>query len=215
MEDCCKKKNEKETHDKEVKTHEENNLLVNKNVVIVASIAFVILFVFAVYMIVKPNPIQNTQNSGNTNTGMDSQGFNSYEEMMEAHHGGSEASTGVGGCGQEPAPHDSAIVGTGEKSNYDVTYDQAGYNLLLGYAKSVNLNSEQTKKIVGLNAEIPCCGFKTLQAEGNCECGHHVALYGLAKLLASKNYSRENIQMEMDKWKQIFYPNGNPGTGGC
>lgn len=215
MEDCCKKKSEK--NEKDVKVNEENNVLVNKNVAIVASVAFVILFIFAVYMIVKPNPIQNTgvQNMDNVNAGGDYQGFSSYEEMMEAHHGGSEASTGVGGCGQETAPHDSAIVGTGEKSDYGITYDQAGYNLLLGYAKSVNLNSAQTKKIVGLNAEIPCCGFKILQAEGNCECGHHVALYGLAKLLASKDYSRENIQMEMDKWKQIFYPNGNPGTGGC
>jgi len=208
MEDCCKKKNDE--NKKEVKS--EDNLIVNKNVVIAASAAFVILFIFAVYMVVKPDPIGGKIVES---TEGDFQGFNSYEEMMEAHHGGNADSSGVGGCGPEVNSHDAPVSGTGEKLEYGLTYDQAGYNQLLGYAKSINLDNEQTNKIVGLNVEIPCCGFKTLQAEGNCECGHHVAMYGLAKLLVSKGYSRDKIQVELNKWGQLFYPNGNPGTGGC
>jgi len=175
-------------------------------------IVLVAILVFSVYWISKPKGVEITGAA----TGP-YQGFNSYEEMMEAHHGKDAGqSQGVGGCGQEVAPsHDSPVIGTGEKSEYGITYDQAGYNQLMSYAQSVQLNSEQTKKTVGLNVEIPCCSFKTLQAKDNCECGHHVALYGLAKLLSSKNYSREQIQGEIDKWKFVFFPNGQGNTGGC
>jgi len=46
--------------------------------------------------------------------------------------------------------------------------------------------------------------------------GHHVALVGLAKLLASKGYDKDEIQKEIDVWKNIFYPNGvDSGAGAC
>ncbi len=143
------------------------------------------------------------------------QGFNSYEEMMAAHHGGSQGGGDSAGCGGVAEGSVKAEF-AGQTSDYGVTYDDAGYQKLLGYAKSINLDAAQTKLIVGLDVQIPCCGFKTLQASGNCECGHHVALYGLAKLLASKGYTSDQIQSEIDKWKQVFYPAGSDsGAGGC
>lgn len=145
---------------------------------------------------------------------MSSEGFSSYEEMMAAHHpaGGSGSDSpgcgGVDGSGQNPY--------AGQTSEYGLSYDDAGYQKLLGDAKSINLDSAQTKLIVGLNIELPCCGVKTLQASGNCECGHHQAMFGLAKRLASNGYDREQIQSELNKWKQVFYPAGAGGsTGGC
>ncbi len=138
------------------------------------------------------------------------QGFSSYEEMMAAHHG--PQSSG-GGCGfsEEGVPSSSKVGGVSE---YGISYDQKGYDELLKYAV-LSLDATQTSKVVGLDVSIPCCGFSKLQASGNCECGHHTALFGLAKLLASKGYEKQAIQSEIDRWKEIFYPNGAAGTGGC
>lgn len=172
------------------------------------------LLIVAVYWVSKPKTT-----AGAASTGMSSEGFSSNEEMMEAHHGKKAANGGsVGECGSEAptASHDSPVQGSGEKAEYGVTYDNAGYQELMGYAKSITLTDTQTTLIVGLDASIPCCGFKMLQATGNCECGHHQALYGLAKLLASKDYSQDQIQFEMNKWKKVFFPEGAGGnTGGC
>ncbi len=138
------------------------------------------------------------------------QGFSSYEEMMQAHHGGSQS----GGCGMEEGAAPSQFA-TGELTGYGVTLDNAGYEELLE-ANSIKLSAEQQRKIIGLDIQLPCCGFQKIQASGNCECGHHVAMVGLAKLLASKGYDRGQIQNEIDIWKNIFYPNGvESGAGAC
>jgi len=150
--------------------------------------------------------------------GMPSEGFSSYEEMMEAHHGGSSISaSNSDGCGGVAAPSSSVELPSfaGQTSEYGITYDSAGYDQLLKTAQ-MRISAEQTKEIVGLNIQMPCCGVTTLQASGNCGCGHHVALEGLAKLMASKGYTFDQIQPEIDKWKQIFYPGGvESGAGAC
>ncbi|MEK6887649.1 MAG: hypothetical protein AABX14_01760 [Candidatus Aenigmatarchaeota archaeon] len=100
-------------------------------------------------------------------------------------------------------------------NQYGVPLTQAGYDQLLGYDKSISLDSTQMKSYVGLDVEMPCCGFKTLQATGNCGCGHHVALSGLAKLLISKGYSRDQVQNEINSWKDVFFGNNAINMGGC
>lgn len=96
-----------------------------------------------------------------------------------------------------------------------VPFTQAGYNQLLGYDKSINLDSTQMKSYVGLDVEMPCCGFKTLQAAGNCGCGHHMALSGLAKLMISNGYSQDQVQNEINSWKDVFFGNNVVDMGGC
>ncbi|MBI4016193.1 MAG: hypothetical protein HY363_00695 [Candidatus Aenigmarchaeota archaeon] len=165
--------------------------------------------------------VAGTSGSAGASDGGDhsTDGFSSYDEMMKAHHPeGAGGSSGSDGCGGVPSSggHDSPFVGSGEKSEYGITYDNAGYEQLLAMSNSITLNGGQTQKIVGLDITLPCCGVRTLQASSNCECGHHVAMFGLAKLMISKEYSREEIQAELDKWKQIFYPEGgSANTGGC
>lgn len=148
------------------------------------------------------------------------QGYNSYEEMMEAHHPkGGQAKEGQAMSGGEDNPGCGGVTNAStEVSSYGLTYNDAGYQELLSDAKRVTLTPDQGKNIVGLNVEIPCCGVKTLQASGNCECGHHVALFGLAKRLALQGYTRDVIQLEIGKWKNVFYPGGieaKGNTGGC
>ncbi len=146
-------------------------------------------------------------------------GFGSYEEMMEAHHGGSAGGmstghdSGLGGCGGETTGSGSAA--TGNKSSYGVTYDNAGYDQLLAFEKSIQLSAEQKKTITGLNVQMPCCGYAQLDPDNNCGCGHHIALLGLAKLLASKGWDRNAIQTEMNVWNALFYPEGGGNMGGC
>ncbi len=144
----------------------------------------------------------------------DYDGYSSYEEMMAAHHGGGAASgsSDSSGCGMESAPSSDK---PGPMTSYGITRDGVGYQKLLEYAGSVQLTAAQTQTIVGLDVQIPCCGFTTLQASDNCQCGHHVALYGLAKLLASKGWAKTDIQAEINEWKDVFYPNGQTGAGGC
>lgn len=183
----------------------------SRNVIGIGLVAlFAALLVVSVVWVAKPA-------STAAPTGMSTDGFSSYEEMMAAHHGGGAAqASSEGGCGGVPQPHEGVSATAGAMSEYGITYDNAGYEQLLKAAKDVSLSAEQTSTIVGLDVQIPCCGFTTLQASGNCECGHHVALYGLAKLLASKGYDRAKIQDEINKWKPVFYPEGSSGnTGGC
>ena len=130
------------------------------------------------------------------------QGYSSYEEMMQAHHGGSGDMSGS--CG-------GVTVQSGEKSEYGITYDQTGYQQLVKY-NSLSLTNDQANTIIGLNVQIPCCGFEKILASGNCGCEHHLALYGLAKFLATKGYDRNYIQTEIDKWKTIF---DQSNIGGC
>ena len=140
------------------------------------------------------------------------QGYSSYEEMMQAHHGGEVQQDS--GCGMDSGPSASKFA-TGEVTDYGISLDNKGYQDLLGYA-DLRLDGVQSEKIIGFDIEIPCCGFQKIQANGNCECGHHVALVGLAKLLASKGYDKDEIQKEIDVWKNIFYPNGvDSGAGAC
>ena len=180
------------------------------SVAVIAALAGIIIAMgFQLYAAPKTTGYATANDNAAAN---DNQGFSSYEEMMAAHHGG--ASAADSGCGMESGPSQSAFA-TGELTGYGVTLDNKGYQQLLEYSK-ISLDSAQQKKIVGLDIEMPCCGFQKIQATGNCECGHHVALVGLAKLLASKGYESDAIQKELDVWKNIFYPNGvDSGAGAC
>ncbi len=195
----------------------------NKVVGVVVVLGLFVALAFTIIFAGRASTVANTGATGAAVTGdvtgdHSTDGFSSYEEMMKAHHpdqGAAGAATGD--CGGVPSSsHDGVSATNGEMSAYGVTYDNAGYEQLLAAANSVTLNSGQTKSIVGLDITLPCCGVRTLQASGNCECGHHVAMFGLAKLMTSKSYTRDQIQAELDKWKQIFYPEGgSANTGGC
>ncbi|HLD49130.1 MAG TPA: hypothetical protein VJB11_02100 [archaeon] len=103
----------------------------------------------------------------------------------------------------------------GTQTEYGVAFTQEGYNQLLNDEKTIKLDSEQLKSYVGLDVLLPqCCAFQFLQASGNCECGHHLALSGLAKRMITKGYDKQNVQKEIDKWKEFFYPSGASASTG-
>ncbi len=103
-----------------------------------------------------------------------------------------------------------------EPSKFGVPYNDDGYKQLLGFDKTISLSDAQKQDFVGLNVRLPCCGFQSLQAAGNCQCGHHIAMSGLAKSMLQDGYAKEEVQAELDKWKDIFYPGSSSGgLGGC
>lgn len=187
-----------------------------KLVMIIVGVAIAGLLVFSGMLIGKSNSTPTgAATTSMSSSGMSSEGFSSTEEMMEAHHGKQSASSS-GGCGGVAESSSSTAEFIGQESEYGVTYDDEGYAKLVEAVTTIELSTEQTKTIVGLDVQLSCCGFKTLQESGNCQCGHHVALYGLAKLMTSKGYDSDQIQIEIDKWKEVFFPNNGAGnTGGC
>lgn len=104
-----------------------------------------------------------------------------------------------------------------EPSTVGIPYNEQGYKQLLGYDNAIQLDAAEKSNYVGLNIALPCCGFQALQAEGNCQCGHHVAMSGLAKYMIQKGYDIAEVQAELDKWKEVFYPGSSNGggLGGC
>ena len=189
----------------------------NKIIGILVMFALIIALGFTIVFAGRNKTITGAVSAGSSS--MSSEGFSSNEEMMAAHHPNQaqKSSDSTGSCGGV-AENSNGVSQkfAGEKSAYGITYDNAGYEQLLDAAKNVKLSSEQTKLIVGFDVQMPCCEFKMLQASGNCECGHHVALYGLSKLLVSQGYAHEQIQSEINKWKLVFYPAGSSSSaGGC
>jgi len=107
------------------------------------------------------------------------------------------------------------ILQTGT-SQIGLPYNEQGYRQLLNYDKTIQLSDAEKQGYVGLNVELPCCGFRTLQDSGNCECGHHLALSGLAKYMIKNGYAKDQAQAEIDKWKDVFFPGSSSGNlGGC
>ncbi len=166
--------------------------------IIVVLVGIIGVLMFQQYGQPKASITGNSVSSGNY------EGFSSYEEMMEAHHGSGAAAQG-GGCS-------GVSVTNGEMSEYGISYDQSGFERLLEYNSEISLSEEQAKSVIGLDVRIDCCGFDKIQASGNCACGHHLALYGLAKFLAGEGHDRDYIQGEIDKWKDIY---AQSDIGGC
>jgi hypothetical protein len=105
---------------------------------------------------------------------------------------------------------------------YGVTFDNAGYEKLLGYYNTITLNSltaEQKQRFIRIGTRDrtgcgPCCGIGNgpgIDTNGNtrCGCGHNLALIGLMKHFV-KNYgdayTDDQIFGEIVKWKKLFFP---------
>jgi hypothetical protein len=75
------------------------------------------------------------------------------------------------------------------------------------------LSQTQLQRYVSIGMSIACfycCGATTLvDGNGNpaCSCNHSMALRGLAKwLIINTNYTNDQILLELNKWKALFFP---------
>jgi len=55
---------------------------------------------------------------------------------------------------------------------------------------------------------MPCCVFGTSVPDypKNCQCGHHLASYGLIKKMVKASVPRQRIQLETKRWISYFFP---------
>lgn len=97
----------------------------------------------------------------------------------------------------------------GSDSVLGLKFNQEGYNELVEDAKILKLSKAQEKDFAGFDVTMACCGFSKTLANfpENCQCGHHLASYGLIKkMLLAGSFSRDNIQGEVNAWINYFFP---------
>lgn len=97
-----------------------------------------------------------------------------------------------------PSPESSSVLG--------LKFNSAGYNQLLKDAKQ-DLK-DKNNDFAGFDVLMPCCGYKMTVAkfEDNCQCGHHLATYGLIKKMLLAGSARVDIQKETNTWIAYFFP---------
>ncbi len=103
---------------------------------------------------------------------------------------------------------DKIIPKEGSMSVGKIKFSNEGYGKLLEYQKNIKLSEAQKDDFINFDVFLPCCGFGKIvwPEEENCQCGHHLALYGLIKYMIEKGYDRIEIQKEIDRWKYYFFP---------
>lgn len=96
----------------------------------------------------------------------------------------------------------------GSKSVEGLIFSQQGLEMLVDYSKSIVLTKEREGEFAGFDVKMECCDFsRTVVPESeNCQCNHHLADYGLIKLMLIKGYGREQIQAEIYRWNTYFFP---------
>jgi hypothetical protein len=91
---------------------------------------------------------------------------------------------------------------------YGLAFNDHGYHQLLSFEKDIKLEEGLYKNgLARKDVFLPCCRFDRMKEDysENCQCGHHLALYGLGKKLIQLG-STEQVQSEIDRWKRFFFP---------
>jgi hypothetical protein len=93
-------------------------------------------------------------------------------------------------------------------TRYGVAFNAAGYETLLMWKDRYPINPSRASDFEALNVTLPCCAFTTPSADEskNCGCGHHLAVYGLAKKLLADGYNRAETQAEIARWVAYLFP---------
>ena len=103
---------------------------------------------------------------------------------------------------QEMVPQDDS------STPYGVSFNAEGYQTLLGWHSQYRVTRGKAGSFEMLDVTLPCCGFGQPSADEsrNCACGHHQALYGLAKRLLGLGYGEGQAQVEIGRWSAYFFP---------
>jgi hypothetical protein len=100
------------------------------------------------------------------------------------------------------------VPADGTATEYGVLFSSEGYQALLSWHSQYQVSAEAAGSFEALDVSLPCCGFEHPLADEskNCGCGHHQALYGLAKRLLSTGYGGDQVQAEVTRWAAYFFP---------
>jgi len=86
-------------------------------------------------------------------------------------------------------------------------FSESDYNKLVSDSQMA-MSDKEMEQFADFDVSMPCCKFaKTLSDFGkNCQCGHHLATYGLAKDMIKTDMTRQQIQAETRRWVNYFFP---------
>ena len=96
----------------------------------------------------------------------------------------------------------------GSPTGYGPTFSTEGYETLLQWNESIRPAAAWADDYARLDIRLSCCGaVHPFEDESqNCGCGHHQALYGLAKQLLDSGSPVTSVQAEIDRWRAFMFP---------
>ncbi len=95
----------------------------------------------------------------------------------------------------------------GSDSVMGLKFSTADYKVLVQNA-NLPMTTEEMPAFAGMDVSMPCCQFGTTEANfpDNCQCGHHLATYGVIKKMVKADIPRQRIQIEVRRWVNYFFP---------
>ena len=96
---------------------------------------------------------------------------------------------------------------TGSASVLGIKFTNQDYTMLVNDAQ-MPMTDEEMNQFANMDVAMPCCAFGQTLANfsENCQCGHHLATYGLIKKMVKANIPRQRIQIEVRRWVNYFFP---------
>ena len=100
------------------------------------------------------------------------------------------------------------IPDEGLATGYGPEFSTEGYQELIEWNEAIRPVPRWAAAYVGLDVTLPCCGVAHPFADEskNCACGHHQAIYGLAKRLLHTGYPPAAAQVEIGRWRAFLFP---------
>lgn len=95
----------------------------------------------------------------------------------------------------------------GSTSILGLKFTKSDYQSLVT-ASNMPMTTDEMNAFAGMDVSMPCCGFEaTLPDFGeNCQCGHHLATYGVIKKMVKAAIPHQRIQIEVRRWVNYFFP---------
>lgn len=128
----------------------------------------------------------------------------------------------LGGCNapaREPTPtleplqilenlRRELIPPEGSPTGYGPTFSTEGYETLRQWNEDIRPRPSWADDYERLDISLTCCAADhPFEDESkNCGCGHHQALYGLAKRLLETGTSVTAVQAEIYRWRAFMFP---------
>jgi len=100
------------------------------------------------------------------------------------------------------------IPSEGAHTGYGPTFSTEGYETLRRWNASLRPLPSWSADYERLDIRLPCCEARHPYRDEsqNCGCGHHQALYGLAKRLLHDGEPRSHAQAEIARWRAFMFP---------
>ncbi len=100
------------------------------------------------------------------------------------------------------------IPAHGSSTGYGPSFAPEGYELLRQWNVGIRPENVWADDYIRLDIALPCCGAARPYADEakNCGCGHHQALYGLAKRLLRAGSYPTMVQAEIGRWRAFMFP---------